>query len=322
VRAVVFTGAGGAEVVSIEERPDPVPASHEVLIEVQYAGLNPSDIAQRAGTYPAPPGSVADVPGLEVAGRVIACGASVTEWRAGDRVFGIVGGGGLANRVVAHERHLARVPEGLSEHEAAAAPETFVTAHDALFTQCGLTAGDVVLVNGANGGVGLAAVQLGLAAHAKVVAHVRTADSATRVAELGRVTTATTPDEAIATTKALGRADIILELVGGTNIALDFAVVAPKGQILLLGVGTGARAEVPLGRLMTSRVVFRGSVLRSRPLEEKVAAIQAFAHAVVPLLADGTLTAIVDSVFPADKIVDAFDHLEQPGKFGKILIEF
>ena len=149
--AVTYTGAGGAEVVRVEERPDPVPGDHEVVIRATHAGLNPADLAQRAGRYPAPPGSPQDIPGLEVSGTVIARGAAVTAWREGERVFGIVGGGGLADTVLAHERHLTRVPDSLADRDAAAVPEAFVTAHDAVFTRAGLTMGETLLVNGANG---------------------------------------------------------------------------------------------------------------------------------------------------------------------------
>src|SRR4051812_24051548 len=171
MRAIVFTGAGGAEVMSLEERPDPVPGSDEVLVAATYAGINTADLAQRAGHYPAPPGAPPDVPGLEVAGTVVARGDGVTQWDLGDRVFGLVGGGGLADRVVVHERHVSAVPESLSDEEAAAAPEMFITAHDAIVTQAGLGLGDVLLVNGANGGVGTAGVQIGVCAGARVLAN-------------------------------------------------------------------------------------------------------------------------------------------------------
>ena len=153
--------------------PIQVPGSNDVVVAATHAGLNPADLAQRAGHYPAPPGSVADIPGLEVAGIVVAVGAAVTDWQLGDRVFGIVGGGGLADRVAVHERHVARVPDRLSDEQAAAVPEAFITAHDAIFTRAGLVTGETLLVNGANGGVGTAAVQLGLAAGARVLANVR-----------------------------------------------------------------------------------------------------------------------------------------------------
>ena len=173
MRAVVFTGSGGREVVAVMERPEVEPAGEEVLVAVRYAGLNPADLAQRAGSYPAPAGVPSDIPGIEVAGTVVACGPAATEHPPGTRVFGIVGGGGLAERVLVHQRHVTRVPEALDEQAAAAVPEVFVTAHDAICTQGKVGLGDVLVVNGANGGVGTAAVQIGLAAGARVIATVR-----------------------------------------------------------------------------------------------------------------------------------------------------
>src|SRR6266705_7136135 len=185
VRAIVFVGTGGREVMRVEERPDPVPGSEEVLVAARFAGINTADLAQRAGAYPAPPGAPQDIPGLEVAGTVIACGDAVRAWKEGDRVFGLVGGGGLADRVVVHERHVAAVPGRLTDQEAAAAPEIFITSHDAIRTQAGLRPGDVLLVNGANGGVGTAGVQVGVCSGARVLANARAEEARARLEELG-----------------------------------------------------------------------------------------------------------------------------------------
>jgi len=309
--AVTFTGAGAAEVVRVEERPDPVPGDHEVLIRATHAGLNPADLAQRAGRYPAPPGSPQDIPGLETAGTVIACGAAVTAWKEGDRVFGIVGGGGLADTVCAHERHVARVPGGLSDRDAAAVPEAFVTAHDAVFTRAGLLMGETLLVNGASGGVGTAAVQLGVAVGARVLANARVHHD--RLAALGA--------EPVALADAAG-VDVVLELVGAQNLEGSLAALAPLGRVIVVGTGAGAETEVSLRTLMGKRASVMGTMLRARPLEQKAAAVQAFAHQVVPLLASGRVRPLVDRVFPAQRAVDAFDHLAGPGKFGKVLLEF
>src|SRR4051794_40255218 len=209
MRAVVFTGAGGNEVIRVDERPDPVPGSDEVLVATCFAALNAADLMQRAGNYPAPPGSPADIPGLEVAGVVAATGSGVRGLKEGDRVFGLVGGGGLADRVVAHERHLARVPDDLSDEDAAAVPEAFATAHDAVVTQAGLRLGDVLLVNGANGGVGSAAVQIGVVSGARVFASARTNHD--ELTTFGAV--AVSPDESFERVKAAGGANVVLELV-------------------------------------------------------------------------------------------------------------
>jgi NADPH:quinone reductase len=320
VKAVVFTGHGGNEVVRFEQRPDPVPGAHEVLVAARFAGINWADVAQRAGFYPPPPGSPADIPGLEVAGEVAAVGPGVLGWQVGDRVFGLVGGGGLADRVIVHERHLAAVPASLKDDVAAAIPEAYITAHDAVFTRGGLALGEVLLVNGANGAVGSAGAQLGLAAGARVVACVRSPDSARALAESGAQIV--TPDTAAEHLATLGGADVVLELIGAPNIGLDFRVIAPKGRIVVVGTPAGAEAAISLGSLMGTRASLHGTVLRARPMEEKAAAVQAFVRSVVPLLAAGRVTMAIDRVFPAADATAAFDHLTRPGKYGKILLEF
>lgn len=318
MRAIVFRGAGGPEVMSLEERRDPVPGSDEVLVAVRFAGLNAADLAQRAGNYPAPPGAPSDVPGLEVAGVVAAAGSGVRGLAEGDRVFGLVGGGGLADRVVGHERHLTRVPDGLSDEDAAAVPEAFITAHDAVVTQAGLGLGDVLLVNGANGGVGSAGVQVGVVAGARVFASARTAHD--RLAELGAEPVA--PDEAFERVKAVGGADVVLELVGAPNLAHDLDALSTLGRVVVVGTGAGADATVSLRAVMGRRARILGTVLRARPLEEKALAVQAFAHEVVPHLSTGRMRAIVDRVFPAEEAVEAFDRMAGSGKFGKVLLAF
>jgi NADPH:quinone reductase-like Zn-dependent oxidoreductase len=318
VRAVVFAGAGGNEVVRLEERPDPVPGPEDVLVDAPFAGLNPADLLQRAGRYPAPAGSPPDVPGLEVAGTVVACGERVSSHRVGDRVFGLVGGGGLADRVVVHERAVTAVPERLDDREAAAAPEAFVTAHDAVCTQAGLRPGERLLVHGAAGGVGLAAVQVGLLAGAHVVAVVRTAAVADRVAELGAEVVAEDAFPA-----GVGEpADVVLELVGALHCPANLDVLAQRGRIVVVGVAGGSETTLSLATLMAKRASLRGTVLRARPLEEKGAAIRAFAREVVPALAAGRVRAVVDSVYPVARVADAFDRLASQGKLGKVLLDF
>jgi putative PIG3 family NAD(P)H quinone oxidoreductase len=319
----VFDGAGGNEVVRVEERPDPVPGPEDVLVRASYAGLNPADIAQREGRYPAPPGSPPDVPGLEVAGTVVAVGERVSSQRVGERVFGLVGGGGLADRVVVHERCVARVPDALDEQSAAATVEAFVTAHDAAFTQAGLRPGETLLVHGGAGGVGSAAVQLGVATGAHVLATVRSDASGTVVSELGA---ASLPDEGFAdrvlkATAGAG-ADVILELVGGVHFPGNLEALARQGRIAIVSVAGGNEIELPLLTLMVKRARLFGTVLRSRPLEQKAAAVRAFEREVVPLLAGGRVRPLVDSVFPAADAVAAFDRLAGPGKAGKVLLDF
>ena len=320
MRAVTFSGAGGNEVVRFAERPDPVPGDHEVLIAARYAGVNWADVAQRAGHYPPPPGSPADIPGLEVAGVVQAAGREVRAWQAGDRVFGIVGGGGLADRVVAHERHLAAVPDGMAEDVAAAVPEAYITAHDAVFSRCGLELGEVLLVTGANGAVGSAAVALGLVGGARVVASVRSPGAGDALAAAGAIVAG--PDKIAAELAALGGADVVLELVGAQNLAADFGVLTVQGRIVVVGTPAGADGAISLRALMGKRASLYGTMLRARPVEEKAAAVQAFARSVVPVLAAGRARPRIDRVFPAADVTAAFDYLMQPGKSGKVLLDF
>ncbi|HYW28509.1 MAG TPA: zinc-binding dehydrogenase [Gaiellales bacterium] len=311
MRAIVYTGAGGAEVMRLEERPDPRPGSDEVLVEAAYSGLNPADVNQRAGNYPAPPGSPPDVPGLEVSGTVVEVGESVYDWRPGDRVFGLVGGGGLADRVRVNARHVARVPDALDDRAAAAVPEAFITAHDAVFTQAGIRPGERLLVNGANGAVGLAAVQMGLVTGVRVLANVRSEAAAERLRAMGAETVALWDARDV---------DVVLELVGAPNVEGDLAALAPKGRIVIVSTAGGSRVELSLGALMGRRATMIGTLLRARPAEQKGAAVQAFARQVVPLLESGAIVPVVDRVFPAEQAAEALDHLQQAGKFGKVLL--
>jgi NADPH:quinone reductase len=316
MRAVVLHG----DEVGLDERPDPKPGTGEVLVEAPYAAVNPADLAQRAGHYPAPPGAPQDIPGLEVTGRIVACGESVLGRSVGEHVFGLVGGGGLADRVVVHERHVVPVPERMDDEEATAVPEAFLTAHDAMVTQAGLASGDVLLVNGANGGVGLAGVQIGRLIGARVFATARSDEARSRVAELGAEAVA--PDEARERVTAAGGADVVLELVGAPNIATDIELLALKGRIVSVGTSAGADAALSLRALMGRRGRILGTHLRGRNLEEKAAAVQAFGHHLLPALADGRLRGFVDRVFPAEQVEEAFAYMTRPGKFGKVLLKF
>ena len=320
MRAVTFTGAGGNEVVAVAERPDPVPAADEVVVAARFAGVNWADVSQRQGNYPSPPGAPPDIPGLEVAGVVSAAGDQVRAWQRGDRVFGLVGGGGLADRVAVHERHVTAVPGNMADDVAAAVPEAYITAHDAVFTQCTLQLGETLLVNGANGAVGSAGVRLGLAAGAQVVANVRSPDSARALAGEGAVVV--TPDSAAERLAAMGGADVVLELIGAPNLDFDFSALALKGRIVIVGTSAGQEGGISLRMLMGKRASLRGTMLRARPVEEKAAAVQAFARSVVPLLAAGRALPDIDRVFPAAEAAAAFDYLVKPGKSGKVLLDF
>ncbi len=323
MRAVVFTGSGGNEVVRVVERPDPRPEGTEVLVATRYAGLNRADLLQREGSYPPPPGSPPDIPGLEVAGTVVACGSRVTAWAVGDRVFGLVGGGGLADRVLADEGAVTRIPATLSEAEAAAIPEAFITADDAVRARAGLTSGEVLLVHGASGGVGSAAVQLGLVAGARVLGVSRSEDGRALVAALGAEPV--DDEDFVPTVLALtdGRgADVILELVGAPHFPGDLRVLAERGRVVVVGVGAGQSIQLSLADVMAKRASIYGTLLRSRTQGQKSLAVEGFARAVVPHLAAGRARAVIDRIFPVEEVNAAFDYFARSGKRGKVLLEF
>jgi NADPH2:quinone reductase len=322
MKAVVFTGAGGNEVVQVQERPDPQLAPSEVLVGVELAGMNPADVEQREGRYPAPPGSVPDVPGLEVSGSVMTVGDDVAMWKVGDRVFGLVGGGGLADRVAVHEGCVAAVPDALDAQQAAAVPEAFITAHDAL-RQGGLAQGETVLVRGATGAVGSAAVQIAGGMGATVFAPVRTEDAEATMRALGAVPLPSEGSRDAVMERTDGRGvDVVIELVGGNDVVEDIEMLALRGRIVVVSVAAGAKIEINLHRLMVRRATVRGTVLRSRPLEEKAVVVGAFAEQVVPMLADERIHPTIDSVIPAAEVGRAFDRLSERGKRGKVLLRF
>lgn len=318
MRCVVYRGVGGPEVVSVRQRPDPQPGKFEVTIVPRYAGVNPADVLQREGRHPAPAGSPTDVPGIEVAGTVVACGEAVTGFTVGDRAFGLVGGGGYAERVVAAERELVAVPEALDDMSAAAVPEAFITAFDAICLQGGLGAGDTLLVNGANGGVGTAAVQIGTSGGARVIAGVRSDEVRPQVAQLGAI--ALPPAEAFAHVRELGGADVILELVGAVHMAENVATLAQRGRIVIVGSAPGDEATITLRDLMAVRGQVIATTLRRRPPEQKAHLLQVFGRRVVPRLGAGEIAPVIDRVFDLEQVVEAHDHIRSPGKFGKVLL--
>lgn len=323
MRAVVYAGAGGNEVVSVAVREDPAVVGEHVLVRVRYAGINPADLQQRNGNYPPPPGAPTDVPGLEVAGEVVSVGEHVLDLRPGDRVMGLIAGGGLADRVVVHERCVVKVPDRIDELHAGATPEGFITAHDAIRTQAALTSGEVIVVNGATGGVGTAAVQIALTCGATVVGVTRSEQGRELLASLGALPVSTDEVSAAVAEVSGGRgADVILELVGAGNLARNFEILASKGRIAIVGVGAGNTTEIDLRKLMARRARLFGTVLRARPLEEKALAVRAFEREVLPHLVTGRIAPVVDRSFPADRVHDAFDHMEHQAKRGKVLLDF
>lgn len=319
MQAVAFDGAGGNEVIRVLDRESPELGPMEVLVAVTRAGINPADVAQREGRYPAPAGVPADVAGIEVSGVVARCGTGVSRWSEGDRVFGLVSGGGLANQVVAHERCLAEVPEVLADDEAAAAPEAFLTAHDALVTVGRMRPGDRVLVTGANGGVGAAALQLVRAFGGTAVGTSRSMAGLDFIRSLGAV--AIHHDD-LDTTDGDHGFDVVIELVGGSNLSRLPALLAQRGRAVVVGVPAGDEIDVSVRALMRKRASIEGTNLRNRPLEEKALSVQAFAREVVPLLASRTVVAHIDSEFSHEDAAAAFDRLGTSGKRGKVLLAF
>jgi NADPH:quinone reductase len=302
--------------VEAREHPDPVPGNGEVLVRVRAAGLNRADTMQVAGNYPAPPGAPPDIPGLELAGEVVASGPGPARFGPGDRVMAVVGGGGQAELATVNERLLIPVPDGLDWPAAGGFPEVFTTAHDALFTQCALEPGERLLVHGAAGGVGTAAVQLGALVSAQVFATVRDASLRPAVAELGATVLA--PEEF----EAAGPFDVILELVGAPNLASNLAALAPNGRIAVIGTGAGATAELDLRLLMAKRGTLRGSMLRHRTLEQKAMAARAIERHVLPALAAGRLRVPVAATFALADVAAAYARFDAGAKLGKIILTF
>jgi NADPH:quinone reductase len=283
--------------LEIEERPDPVVGDGELLIRVRAAGINRADLLQAAGGYPPPAGIVADIPGLECAGEVVA---------TGERVMALLGGGGQAELVVVPAHHTLPVPERVEWPAAGGFMEAFATAHDALFTQAGLGSGERLLVNGAAGGVGLAAVQLGVASGAEVTGTARA--NADRVAALG------------ANVEVDGEYDVILELVGGDNLTADVQRLARGGRMIVIGTGAGSKAEIDFGRLMQRRARIQSSTLRSRTTEEKAQVVDGLRRDVLPLLASERITVPVHETFPLADAQKAYEAFAAGGKFGKLVL--
>ena len=324
--AAIITRPGGPEVLELRDVPRPAPGTGEVLVRVRASALNRADLLQREGRYPAPPGSPVDIPGIEFAGEVAALGAGVERWRGGERVFGIVGGGAHAEYLVAHERAVAAVPESMSWSEAGAAPEAFITAHDALVTQAELHPAERVLIHAVGSGVGLAAVQLVRAVGAVPYGTSRTADKIERARAAG-LEDGVVPGpglagipEAVARWTGGRGVDVVLELVGGAYVAADVEALAPAGRLVVVGTVAGARAELDLRRVLGKRLTIRGTVLRARPLEEKILATRAFEREVVPLLARGALRPVIDSEFPLADIRAAHERLASNATVGKVVL--
>ncbi|HEU4643295.1 MAG TPA: NAD(P)H-quinone oxidoreductase [Gemmatimonadaceae bacterium] len=326
MRAIVIARPGGPEVLEPREVPRPVPGAGEVLVRVHATALNRADVLQREGRYPAPAGSPTHIPGLEFAGEVAELGPGARDWDPGDRVFGITGGGAYAEYLVAHERAIAAIPDTLDWAAAAAVPEAFITAHDALTTQSGTRLSERVLVHAVGSGVGLAAVQLARAIGAVPYGTARKAAKVEAARALGLedglvVSEDLAPmvERARAWTAGVGM-DVVLDLVGGAYVPASLEALATHGRLILIGTLAGRAAEIPLGRVLASRLTLRGTVLRARPLEEKIAATRAFARDVVPLLASGAARPVLDRVYPLAEAAEAHRRMESNDTIGKIVL--
>jgi NADPH2:quinone reductase len=327
MKAITITSFGDIEGLEIRDVPDAPPASLDrVRVRVRAAGLNRADILQRLGRYPAPPGYPQDIPGIEFAGEVAAVGEEVRSWKIGDRVFGIIGGGGQAEFVTVPENHLARVPDNLDWAEAAAIPEVFMTAHDALFTQCGLTAGEHVLIHAAGSGVGTAAIQLVKTAGGFAFGTSRTADKLERATEFGLSASVVVEGEpaqfADAAKEWTGGAgvQIVLDLVGAAYLEANLKSLANRGRLIFVGTTSGSKAEIDYAIVMSKRLRIMGTSLRTRSPEEKATATRLFAEQVVPLLATGAVRPVIDRVFKMEEVREAHKRIESNESFGKVVL--
>lgn len=323
--AATVPSYGGPDVIRVIEVPEPVPGHQEVLVRVRAAGLNRAEVMQREGKYPAPPGGDNTRLGLEFAGEVAALGPGTTEWKVGDRVMGLVTDGSQAQYVAVHERMLARVPDNLSDVEAGAVPEAFITAHDALFTIGGLRPGTNVLIHAIGSGVSTAALQLSVAAGARVFGTARTARKLELAKSLGlsvAIDVTATPafDEEVKGHAAEG-VELVIDYVGVPYFDRNLRALAPEGRLVLVGSLGGQRGEVNMALALSRRLRIEGTTMRARPFERRCAAIQAFAREVVPLLERGVVRPIVDRTFPLERIADAHRTMEGNTNFGKIVLE-
>lgn len=323
MRAITIPEHGGPEVLTLAEVADPVPGPDEVLVRVEHSALNRADTLQRMGGYPDPVRRDVEIPGLEYAGVVVGIGDRVTSWSVGDRVMGIESGACYAELVVTHERQALPVPASLDPADAAAVPEVFLTAWDALVVQGGLTSGRWALVHAGASGVGTAAIQIAKAIGARI-AVTCSAGKADACRALGAdVVLERSPSDWLAELTRLvpGGVDVVLDVIGGEEVDRNLVAVRREGTIVQVGLMGGGRTPVNLGLLLTKRVHWIGTTLRARPLEQKIAVCQRFIAEVLPLFDDGALRPVIDSRFPLERAADAHRHMEADANVGKILLD-
>jgi len=326
MRAIVLTGAGGPEVLVEQERPIPEPGLGQVRVRVRASALNRADIMQRLGSYPAPPGAPTDIPGLEYAGEVDAVGRAAALWPVGSRVMGIVGGGAHAEYLCVHEREVLPMPRDVPFDEAAAIPEVFLTAYDALFKQLDVRLGERVLVHAVGSGVGTATLQLARIAGATVFGTSRTAWKLERARELGLVHAIDTSSaEWVTHVEQIAGANgvhALVDLVGGDHLRDNLRLLAPRGRLVVVGLTAGSRTEIDLGVALRKRLKVVGTALRSRPLEEKIALAREFSQRVVPLFESGQLRPVIEQVLPFEEIRAAHETMTANTTFGKLVLRW
>ena len=326
MKAIVITRPGGPEVLEIRDVADPEILPGHVLVRVAAAGVNRADVLQRMGRYPAPPGYPADIPGLEFAGEVAEPSHS-QGWQAGTRVFGITAGGAQAQYVSVPPDHLTRIPDNISFVAAAAVPEVFITAHDALFTRAGLRSGETVLVHAAGSGVGLAAIQLAHANGARVFGTSRTAEKLERAKPYGLSDAIAVGDDLQKMVAAVREwtdgagVDVVLDLVGAKYLEANLSALAPKGRMIFVGTTSGSKATLDFSTVMGKRLTVMGTMLRGRSNSEKAEATRLFAEQVVPLLANGSIQPVIDRVYKMNESREAHQRMEANENFGKIVLE-
>jgi putative PIG3 family NAD(P)H quinone oxidoreductase len=325
MRALVIREPGPEGTLVVADKPDLVPPPGHVRVAVRYAGVNRADLLQRRGLYPAPPGAPPDIPGLEYAGAIDAVGAGVSETKIGERVYGVTGGGSYAEQVVVHEREAARIPDGVSERDAAAVPEAFITAYDGLVLRGRLLPGERVLVHAVGSGVGTAAVQVAKALGCTVVGTSRTASKLDRAKDLG-LDVGVVVESPASVEKNVRAAfphdiDVVVDLVGGGYVAATLPLLASSGRLVVIGLTAGISSDLDLGLLLRRRLSIVGTVLRARPLEEKIQAADVLRRTLSPWLARGMIKPVVEAVFPLTQATEALAAIASNATFGKVLIE-
>ncbi|MDY7101409.1 MAG: NAD(P)H-quinone oxidoreductase [Actinomycetota bacterium] len=323
MRAVVLESHGGPEVLTVRDVPDPLPGPEEVVVAVEATALNRADILQRKGFYPGPPADL-EIPGLEFAGRVAAVGDRVRSTSLGDEVMGIVGGGAYAERLVTHERQLLPVPGSVAVRDAAAIHEVWITAWDALVLQGGLTSGRWALVHAGASGVGTAAIQICRAIGARVIVTASAAklDRCTGLGAARAVDYRSEDFLEVVRAETGGRGvDVVLDVIGGEYLERNIDALRVGGRIVQVGVMGSGTATFPLGKLLPKRASLIGTVLRARPLEEKIDVTRRFAEEVLPLFDAGAVAPVIDRRYPLDQIADAHTYLESNASVGKVVID-